>query len=86
MADDEHVAMLKQGVAAWNAWRHENPGIRPDLRGANRNDADLSRVSRANLSEAFLIHTNLSLSRASAGRTSAGRTSAGRNLPSVRRT
>ena len=32
MANDEHVALLKQGVAAWNAWRNENPDIVPDLR------------------------------------------------------
>jgi hypothetical protein len=31
----EHVALLKKGVAAWNAWRNENPNIRPDLSGAN---------------------------------------------------
>jgi choline dehydrogenase-like flavoprotein len=35
MANDEHVALLKQGVPAWNAWRGENPGIRPDLREAD---------------------------------------------------
>ena len=35
MANDEHVALLKQGVAAWNAWRDENPDIRPDLSGAD---------------------------------------------------
>ena len=28
MANDEHVAILKKGVAAWNAWRDENPDIR----------------------------------------------------------
>jgi hypothetical protein len=31
MANDEHVALLKQGVDAWNVWREENPDIRPDL-------------------------------------------------------
>jgi hypothetical protein len=25
MANDEHVAMLKKGVDAWNKWRDENP-------------------------------------------------------------
>jgi hypothetical protein len=35
MANDEHVAMLRKGVAAWNAWRHENPDVRPDLSEAN---------------------------------------------------
>jgi uncharacterized protein YjbI with pentapeptide repeats len=35
MASDEHVALLKQGVAAWNAWRDENP-TPLDLSGANR--------------------------------------------------
>jgi uncharacterized protein YjbI with pentapeptide repeats len=35
MANDEHVAILKRGVAAWNAWRNENPDICPDLRGAD---------------------------------------------------
>jgi len=33
MANDEHVAILKKGVAAWNAWRDENPDIRLDLSG-----------------------------------------------------
>jgi hypothetical protein len=35
MANDEHVALLKQGVSAWNAWRDENANIRPDLRKAS---------------------------------------------------
>jgi uncharacterized protein YjbI with pentapeptide repeats len=34
MANDEHVALLKKGVAAWNAWRDENPDILPDLQNA----------------------------------------------------
>ena len=35
MANDEHVAMLKKGVAAWNAWRGQNLDILPDLSEAN---------------------------------------------------
>ena len=35
MANDEHVAILKQGVAAWNAWRRKNRDVRPDLQGAD---------------------------------------------------
>jgi uncharacterized protein YjbI with pentapeptide repeats len=48
MANDEHVALLKKGVDAWNAWRDENPDIRPDLMGADLRRANLSgRVSQA---------------------------------------
>jgi uncharacterized protein YjbI with pentapeptide repeats len=56
MANDEHVAILKQGAAAWNGWRDENPHIHPDLSGADLNGADLSKanLSEANLSEADL--------------------------------
>ena len=42
MANDEHVAILKQGVDAWNAWCREKPDIRPDLSGANLSGANLS--------------------------------------------
>ena len=31
MANAEHVAMFNKGAEAWNAWRRENPNIRPDL-------------------------------------------------------
>jgi hypothetical protein len=45
MANDEHVALLKQGVAAWNdawdAWRDENPDIRPDLSYADLSETNL---------------------------------------------
>jgi len=56
MANDEHVAMLKKGVAAWNAWRDENPDIRPDLSRVFLPKANIGRtnLSEANLSEAFL--------------------------------
>ena len=67
MANDEHVAILEKGVAAWNAWRAEHPDIRPDLGGANFSGATLSganlggaNLSGANLSEANLNGANLS--------------------------
>jgi hypothetical protein len=41
MANDEHVAILKKGVDTWNAWRRENPDIRPDLSGAGSARAQL---------------------------------------------
>jgi len=71
MANEKHVAILKQGVDAWNAWRDENPDIRPDLREANLHganlreadfeSADLSRanLSGANLQKAKLIEADL---------------------------
>jgi uncharacterized protein YjbI with pentapeptide repeats len=48
MANDEHVALLKGGVAAWNEWREEKPDIRPDLTFAVLPDMDLS-VSEADI-------------------------------------
>lgn len=61
MADEEHLAILKKGVEAWNRWREENPNIKPNLRGADLRAADLggvdfreSSLDRANLSEANL--------------------------------
>lgn len=61
MANDEHVALLKQGVAAWNAWRTENPDIGPDLSGADVSGADLvgANLSGANLSRADLVGADL---------------------------
>ncbi|MGY4257650.1 uncharacterized protein YjbI with pentapeptide repeats [Bradyrhizobium sp. USDA 4516] len=57
MANGEHVALLKQGVDAWNAWRFKNPNSRPDL-----SETDLSgmNLSGANLAEAKLVVANLS--------------------------
>jgi hypothetical protein len=56
MANDEHVALLKEGVDAWNAWRQANPDIRPDLSGADLGEANLTNV---NLSGAYLLGTDL---------------------------
>jgi hypothetical protein len=33
MANEEHLAILKQGVKAWNQWREAHRDIRPDLSG-----------------------------------------------------
>ena len=56
MANDEHVALLKQGVDSWNKWRDGNPDIRPDLDEADLSGAGLSKANLifANLQEANL--------------------------------
>ena len=61
MANEEHLAILEQGVEAWNKWREEHPNIPPDLRGANLVGADLreANLRHANLSEAHLYDANL---------------------------
>ena len=45
MANTEHLAILKQGVEAWNRWRDEHPDIRPDLTQAYLRDASLVGVN-----------------------------------------
>jgi uncharacterized protein YjbI with pentapeptide repeats len=62
MADEEHLKIIRQGVAAWNDWRVKNRELEPDLRGADLKKADLSEVglSYANLRGAVLIEANLS--------------------------
>jgi hypothetical protein len=45
MADPVHLKIIKQGVAEWNAGRHENRDMRPDLRGAHLIDATNQLVS-----------------------------------------
>jgi uncharacterized protein YjbI with pentapeptide repeats len=61
MANEEHLAILKQGVEVWNRWREENPDIRPDLRGADLRGADLgwANLGGANLGLAILGGANL---------------------------
>ena len=31
MANEEQLALLKQGVKQWNEWREQYPDIQPDL-------------------------------------------------------
>jgi uncharacterized protein YjbI with pentapeptide repeats len=62
MANNEHLAQLKQGVGHWNQWRQENPRTVPDLSEANLFAEDLieADLSRANLRGADLGGTYLS--------------------------
>jgi uncharacterized protein YjbI with pentapeptide repeats len=75
MPDDEHLALLSRGAAAWNAWRAENNKVpdlsRAGLRGLDLSGFDLSRAdlrgadlrgadcSNANLAGAHLEEANL---------------------------
>jgi len=61
MANLEHLAILKQGVAAWNKWREDHPDVRPDLRGADLSEANLggANLSGADLREADLRKASL---------------------------
>ena len=56
MANPEHLALLKQGVEAWNRWRDQHPKRWPDLREVKLRDAELRKVDLhgANLSQAEL--------------------------------
>lgn len=55
MANLRQLEKLKEGVAAWNDWRRENPEI-PDLSNADLSDARLPGI---NLREANLRSANL---------------------------
>jgi hypothetical protein len=61
MANEEHVALLKQGVTPWNAWRKENPDVRPDLDWTVLGEANLSKanLSGAKLGGAYLVGADL---------------------------
>lgn len=70
--NEDYLALLRQGVEVWNAWKVHHPDIRPNLcfatgkgvaiQGAKLSGVDLSRanLSRADLSKADLIGANLS--------------------------
>jgi len=44
MANEEQLAILRQGVEVWNEWRTENLDVEVDLSGANLSGADLARA------------------------------------------
>lgn len=56
MANEEQLAILRQGVEVWNKWREENPDANIDLSGS-----DLSRVNlhRINFRGTKLSNSNL---------------------------
>jgi uncharacterized protein YjbI with pentapeptide repeats len=66
MAHPQHLAKLREGVAAWNQWRKEDRDTAPDLReadlgGINLDGADLHRADlyAVNLRHRDLSSTNL---------------------------
>ena len=61
MPNDDHVAMVGRGAAAWNAWRAEH-GETPDLSQAGQRGLDLSGfdLSHTDLRDTDLRGTNLS--------------------------
>lgn len=56
-----HGGILCRGVALWNAWRRDNPEIRPNLRSAYLNNLDLhgADLQGVDLRNAFLFRADL---------------------------
>jgi len=61
MANEEHLAILKKGVDAWNEWREQHLGITPELGEADLGGAYLvgADLSGAGLSGAYLAGADL---------------------------
>lgn len=57
MANPEHLAKLREGVGAWNAWRARDPGVRPNLADADLSDLNLAHID---LSRSDAVRANLS--------------------------
>jgi hypothetical protein len=74
MANEEHLAWLKQGVAAWNQWRLTNRNLKPDLAGADLTHLHGARLSEANLAETDLTDADLEADFAKANLTEANLT------------
>lgn len=63
MANEGHLALLKQGVIAWNNWWQNNPKIIPNLEGANLKDTNLREANfyKADLREVSFRDVDLSM-------------------------
>jgi uncharacterized protein YjbI with pentapeptide repeats len=61
MANEEQLAILRQGLDVWNMWREEHPDVEVDLHEVDLREADLLGVnlSEANLYKADLHGANL---------------------------
>jgi uncharacterized protein YjbI with pentapeptide repeats len=61
MANEEQLAILKQGVEVWNTWRAQNDDVNIDLSGADLNGFHLNsaNLKKVNLKTAKLMETHL---------------------------
>lgn len=61
MANKEQLAILSQGVEAWNDWRKQNPDAKVNLRGQSFKGKNLSKVnfSHADIQGANFTHAKL---------------------------
>lgn len=61
MANEEHLALLRQGAETWNQWRKKHRRVIPDLAKADLHNLNLGDVNlkQANLAQANLSQTNL---------------------------
>jgi uncharacterized protein YjbI with pentapeptide repeats len=61
IVNESHLAILKRGVRAWNAWRQANPAVKPNLAGAKLRKVNLEGIDldRANLRRADFTEAQL---------------------------
>lgn len=59
MANDEHVAIFKRGVSAWNEWRRQNPTLQPDLSGADLSSEAFDTEAFSSVSRIAMITDGL---------------------------
>jgi hypothetical protein len=61
MTKHSHLEILKQGPEAWNTWRIENPGVKPQLAAEDLSEMDLTAVNlgEADLTDAELFQADL---------------------------